>query len=213
MVALVAFTLAACSSTGGGSPSFAAVPTPAAANHVATLGPTAVAAVPTARPLPTATPDSGNVDAPVAPELSVEPQTANTIGVTLVDKNAKAWQIVVHGTGDRASNSWVLSIETGDVAPVITTTETKKGVEAQPEEQPSLEMGVTTGKVCSTSLPMCVRLASVRLPRSGNGTLVLALTRTDPAAAMSVAGATARWPTDPFVLGPWTTTEAFPWDA
>ena len=80
-------------------------------------------------------------------------------------------------------------------------------------EQPSLEMGATTGKVCSASLPMCVRLASVQLPHGGNGILVLALTRTDPAAAMSVAGATARWPTDPFVLGPWTTTEAFPWDA
>lgn len=213
----VALALAACSgsgtASGTGPPSFVALAAPAPAKPAATAAPIATAAAPTARPRATATPDTGNVEAPITPELSIELQTANTIGVTLVDRSAKAWQIVVRGTGDRASDRWVLTVETSDVAPVITTTDTKGGVEAQPVEQPGLEMGVTTGKVCSASLPMCVRLASVRLPHGGNGTLVLALTRTDPAAAMAVAGATARWPSDPFVLGPWTTTAAFPWDA
>jgi hypothetical protein len=222
-VALVAVVVAACSATGSGSgsaaPSFVTVPAPAAASPAATVGPSAVAAVPsarrrpTARPRPTVTPNTGNVDAPVTPELSIELQTASTIRVTLLDPSAKAWQVIVRGTGGRATNRWLLTVETSDVAPVITTTDTTRGVEAQPVEQPGLETGATTGKVCSSSLPICVRLASVRLPNGGNGTLVLSLTRTDPAVAMSVAGATARWPTDPFVLGPWTTTEAFPWDA
>ena len=54
------------------------------------------------------------------------------------------------------------------------------------------------------------RLPRVAPPR-GNGTLVVQLVRTDPSSALAASAATASWSTDPFVLGPWTTTAAFPW--
>ena len=97
------------------------------------------------------------------------------------------------------------------MAPSITTLETVNGVAGDPQEQPGLEAGAATGRVCATSLPVCVNAASVRLPDQGNGTLTLELTRLEASADLSVTGGTAAWPSEPFVLGPWTTTEAFPW--
>ena len=162
---------------------------------------------------PTANPDNGNVEAPVTPGLSVEPLGASTIRVTLADPVAKAWQLTVSGAGAGAgtADSWALNVETGDVAPVITTVETINGVVGEPRERAGLEAGARTGRVCSVAVAVCLRGASVVLPRDGNGTLVLELGRTDANAALWVTGATAAWPAEPFVLGPWTTTSAFPW--
>ncbi len=204
-LAVVGIVLAGCAGAAVGPVGPVAV-VPASPSLATTPDPTAVPAPATLRP------DSGDVAAdPSGPQLSVEPVASQTIRVTLVDPAAKAWRLAVEGTVDHAGDGWVLQVETGDTGPVITTTETAAGVERQPIEQPALESGGSRGRVCSTVLPVCLRAATVRLPADGDGTLVAELVRTDAAHPLRVAGSTATWPTDPFVLGPWTTTEAFPW--
>jgi hypothetical protein len=193
------------------TPSAPATVAPATAAILPTVSPHP-APSPTPAPTPGASGNEGNVDGPGAPDFSVEPTTAQTIRVTLTAPDAKAWRIAVAGTGDRASDRWELTVETGDVAPVITTTEVANGVAADPAVQPTLETGAAKGRICSATLSVCLVASSLRLPADGTGTIVLALVRTDPASALQVSAATAAWAGDPFVLGPWTTTEPFPWD-
>jgi hypothetical protein len=211
LVATLAFGLVGCS--GIAATPVASAPSTGPATAVESAKPSSTR--PT--PIPTAMPDSGNVDAPVTPALSVEPVGAVAIRITLADPAAKAWRVTVadagSSLGSAGASSWSLTIDTGDVAPVITTTDTLNDVAGEPQEQPGLEAGTTTGRVCSVAVPVCIRAASVVLPRDGNGTLVLEIGKTDTAATLAVTGATAGWPTDPFALGPWTTTAAFPWGA
>lgn len=201
----VALGLAGCTSAGR-APAPTAVPS--AALPTSTPPATTVRA---SAPASAAAPDTGNVDVAAGPVLSVEPVSALTIRVTLADLKAKAWRVAVVGTGAAARDRWTLSVETGDVAPVVTTIETLGGVDGDPTEQPALESGHPTGRLCAISVAVCVRLASVDTPRDGNGALVLELTRTDTTTPLQVTGATATWTGEPFNLGPWTTTEAFPW--
>lgn len=220
--ASLALTLAACAGAGplpSASPASATQTpltslAPAANPSTATTGPASASATATAAATASAnaSADSGNVVAPVGPVLSVEPVGALAIRVTLSDPAAKAWRLVVAGTGASAGDRWALTVETGDVFPVIMTRDTIGGVDEAAREQPGLEAGDGHGRVCALSVPVCVRSASVVLPADGNGTLVLEMARTDTTTPLRLSGATAIWPGDPFVLGPWTTTEAFPWE-
>lgn len=188
--------------------------TPASPVAAATSAPTAApTSAPTVRPsaAPTASPDSGNVEDPAGPVLSVEPISAVAIRVTLADPAAKAWRVSVSGTGAEARSRWDLTVETGDIAPAITTRETLGGVASEPVEQTALESGSPAGRICSVAVPVCIRAASVVLPADGNGTVVLEITRTDTTAPLEVTGATAAWAGAPFILGPWAATESFPW--
>lgn len=208
LAAAVAFALAGCSAAGHAPAASALPPT---SEPAATLTP--VAAPTTA--LPTASApigDTGNVGAAGGPIISVEPLRTLAIRVTLADLDAKAWRVTVAGTGAAAQDRWTLTVETGDVAPAVTTTETLGGVDGEAREQVGLESGARTGRICSVSVPVCLQAATVVLPSDGNGTLVLELTRTDTATSLRVTGATATWPAEPFIVGPWTTTEAFPWE-
>jgi hypothetical protein len=211
---LLALSLAAALAACAAAPSAAPASAPSSPNPTsspaATPAPTPAATL-VATPAATSTPDTGNVDGPGTPDFSVEPSGAQTIKITLTAPDAKAWRIAVAGTGDHAADRWDLTVETGDVAPVITTTEAPGGVAAEPVEQPKLELGTAKGKICSTTLPVCLVASSLSLPADGDGTIVLDLVRTDAGAALSVTAATAAWDGDPFVLGAWTTTEAFPW--
>lgn len=199
--AVVALALAGCT---GATPPTSASPALPPASSVSTSS--------TPTPLPTSRPDTGDVaGAGTGPELSVEPIGADAIGATLTDPAAKAWQIVVAGTGDRSGDRWVLRLETGDVGPVITSTETVGGLTGEPVDRTWLADGSGAARVCSAVLPVCVEAAGLRLPQDGDGTLSARLVVTAPSVPMTVAGATATWPGEPFVLGAWTTTEAFPW--
>ena len=217
LVAALAAGLVGCSSTPAAPVAPASASPTAAAEQSAVTQPASSEpspATPTA--IPAATPDSGNVNAPVTPALSVETVGAVAIRVTLADPAAKAWRLTVAAPGSAGGSAdaiWTLTVETGDVAPVVTTTDAQNGVPGEPKEQPGLEAGAGTGRVCSLAVPVCVRAASVVLPHDGNGTLVLELGRTDTTTDLTVTGSTAGWPTDPFALGPWTSTEAFPWGA
>lgn len=210
--AALALVIAGCAAAGPGAASPVPSTPPAASSPVAaaTSAPTSK---PTIRPpaAPTASPDSGNVEDPAGPLLSVEPISAVAIRVTLADPAAKAWQVSVSGTGADARSRWDLTVETGDITPAITTREAVSGVASEPVEQTALEVGSPTGRICSIAVPVCIRAASVVLPADGNGTVVLEITRTDTTAPLVVTGATATWAGAPFILGPWAATEPFPW--
>jgi hypothetical protein len=207
LLAALSLALVACTSAAAPAAPSQAGQTSATPNPAHTTAPTSATT-----PAATASADTGNVSSVVTPDFSVEPVGAQTIRVTLVDPNAKAWSFTVAGTGSRAPDAWTVVVETSDVAPAITTTERVAGVAGDPVEQVGLETGDAKGRVCSAVLPVCVIGRTVVLPDGGTGTLVLELVRTDGSVPLAVVGSTAGWPSDPFVLGSWTTTEAFPWE-
>ena len=60
--------------------------------------------------------------ATVYPELAVEAIDASTLRLTLDDPAAKAWRLVIAGTGDLAFDRLEIEVVTSDVAPLITAT-------------------------------------------------------------------------------------------
>jgi hypothetical protein len=197
--ALAALAVAACAATG---------PAPATPHEAQTPTPFAW---PSVAPAPTASPDAGNVDGVVYPELSVEQVRADTIQATIEDPAAKAWRVIVAGAGSRAGDRLEIVVETGDVRPSITATEIRDGVAVDVMDLSGFMDGTAAAGGCHRTLPVCVDSDGFQLPENGDGILSVRLTLTDPAARLSVTGGTATWPAEPFVLGPWTDTEAFPW--
>lgn len=201
---VVALALAGCTGAARIAP-----PAPSAPSFVTSWFPRSSSAP---APLPASQPDTGDVaGASTGPELSIEPFGTDTIAATVTDPAAKAWRFVVAGTGDRSGDQWVLQVETGDVGPVVTSIETVGGLTREPVDRTSLVDGSPAARVCSVVLPVCVEAIGLRLPQDGDGTLLARLVVTDPAVPLAVTGATATWAGEPFVLGPWTSTAAFPW--
>jgi hypothetical protein len=194
------------------SPSFtpieqAPLPTPIALPTVA----------PDARPSPTDVPAptaiAGDVDGNTGgPELTVQDVDPSTIQVTLQDPAAKAWRLVIGGTGDRSLDRWEIDVETGDVEPVITATEIRNDAVVDTMDLTGFGDGTAAAGGCHASLGVCLDSDGFSLPSDGNGTFSVRLTlQGDASEALTVRGSTAGWPAEPFVLGPWTDTEAFPW--
>ena len=219
LLAVAACSAAAPASPSSASPSFAPIaqapdPTPIA---TPTHGPDPV--VPVVDPVPdpvdspSATPpDTGDVDgATGAPELTVEDVSADTIQVALVDPVAKAWRLVVAGTGDLATDRWEILVETGDVGPLITATEVRNDKVVDTMDLTGFGDGTAAAGGCHPLLGVCLDSDGFSLPADGNGTFSVRLTLLGPSHPLSVRGGTAGWPSEPFVLGPWTDTEAFPW--
>jgi hypothetical protein len=169
-------------------------------------------AVPPASPaVQTPRPDEGNVDKVRYPELTVEPRGSDSIQVTLEDPHAKAWRLVVAGTLALADDRLELLVETGDVSPSISATEVQVGRTVDVMDLSGYADGTATAGGCHRTLPVCIDSGGFRLPSQGDGILRVRLTITDPAASLTVTGGTATWPGEPFILGPWTDTEPFPW--
>jgi len=206
--ALASIVVAACVASGGVPSATAPVtPTPTPIPR-ATPRPT----VP-APPIETPSPDSGDVDETGGPLLSVELLEADTIRATLEDKDAKAWRLVVEGVGDRAGDRFEIVVETGDVRPSITATEIRSGTVVDVMDLSAFADGTAAAGGCHGTLPVCLDSDGFRLPTDGDGTFSVRLTLLDPATPLRLTGATATWPGEPFLLGPWTETEAFPWVA
>ncbi len=169
--------------------------------------------VPPASLAPTATrsPDAGNVDGVSYPELSVERVGEETIQATIRDPAAKAWRLVIAGIGSRAGDRFELAVETGDVRPSITATEIGDDHVVGEMDLSAFADGTGAAGGCHRTLPVCVDSSGFRLPSDGDGAFSVRLTVTDPTVPMTVTGATATWPGEPFILGPWTSTEPFPW--
>ena len=162
---------------------------------------------------PTAIPEEGNVeDLPMGPVLSVESSGKRSIIVTLDDLDAKAWRIIVAGIGDYADDRLTVTVETGDVAPVITLVETQAGRVVDSTNLSGFGDPTTTAGRCHPSLGVCVDADGIRLPVNGDGRLSIELARSD-GTSLVVTGETAGWPGEPFILGTWTPTEPFPWEA
>jgi hypothetical protein len=213
-IALVA--VAGCSAAAPAHP--AIPPNPAAAP---TVEPTPVDPVPfeTADPVadptadpaaePTAQPSAGGVTGGSL-DFAVAHAGRGAIRATVKDPAAKSWRLVVAGTGSHAGDRWIIEVDTGDMGPVVAASETINGHEGEAIELAGLETGDVTGRVCATQLPVCLEASTFRLPE-GDGRVAATLVATDVAARLTVAGGHAAWPGEPFILGPWTSAVAVPW--
>ncbi len=199
-LALVA--VAACS----GAPSTPA--TPVAQGPVPT--PVAVPSQPAA-PAPTATPVIGGVDGDAGgPELTIETVDADTIVASLRDPDAKAWRLVVSGTGEQGGERWEIVVETGDVGPVITATEVRGGQVVDVLDLTGFYDGTAAAGGCHSTLPVCLDSDGFRVPE-GDGLFSVRLDLPEAQVPLVIRGGAAGWDGEPFVLGPWHDTEAFAW--
>jgi hypothetical protein len=178
---------------------------------VATPGPTPVPA-PTEVATPPVTENAGDVDGSAkGPQLTVEFPREDTIDVTLEDPEAKAWRIVVSGTGALDQDRLELVVETSDVAPVITATEIQQGEVVGIMDLTGYLDETAAAGGCHRTLGVCVDSSWFVLPVDGSGPVGVRLQVPEPGPSLVVTGGTAGWPGEPFVLGPWSDTEAFPW--
>ena len=170
--------------------------------------------VPIPAPVATASPDAGNVDGSRSgPELTVEMVDTQTIRATIDDPAAKAWRMVVAGVGERAGDRWEILVEVGDVAPAISATEVRDGRVVDVMDLSGFADGTAAAGGCHGTLPVCLASDGFRLPQDGDGRFSVQLVLPEPGTPLTLTGATATWPGEPFVLGPWTATEPFPWGA
>jgi len=192
-------------------------PVPVATSRVPAVEPViSVAPAPTPVPVPvvTASPDAGNVDGGGSgPELTIEMVDSQTIRATLDDPSAEAWRLVVAGVGGQAGDRWEILVEAGDVAPAITATEVRDGHVVDVMDLSGFADGTAAAGGCHSTLPVCLSSDGFRLPQDGDGRFSVQLVLPDPGTPLAITGGTATWPGEPFVLGPWTNTEPFPWGA
>ncbi len=212
IVTIALLAVAACTSS-------SVVSTPAAPSS----GPVSTAPLPTPIPTPTVAPtsaptptpptDEGNVDGDVYPELTVETLDPATLRITLQDPSAKAWRLVIAGSGDLAYDRLEVEVETSDVAPVITAREIRDSEVVSEMDLSGYLDGTAAAGGCHGTLHVCVDSDGFRLPRNGNGRFRMQLSVADASGPLAITGATAGWPSEPFILGPWVTTDTFPWSA
>ncbi len=164
-------------------------------------------------PVATASPDSGNVDGRRYPELTVEALGSDAVQVTIADPAARAWRLVIAGTGDIAGDRLDLVVETGDTEPSIIAAEVRGGIIVDEMDLSGYADGTAAAGGCHRTLAVCVDSDGFRLPADDDGTFSVRLTVVDPGAPLTITGGTATWPAEPFILGPWTDTEPFAWSA
>ena len=205
--AVVLFAAAACAGAAVSPASPTAVTPPAVVPT-----PTPVA-TPIAEPIPTPSANAGDVESQGrGAELTVEFPKPDLLDVTLEDSEAKAWRVIVTGTGDRATDRMEVVVEAGDVGPVITATEVQQGEVVGSIDLSNYFDETMAAGGCHHTLNVCIDSSSFRFSDDGTGRLRIRIQMPDPAAGrLLVTGGTAGWPGEPFVLGPWTDTESFPW--
>jgi hypothetical protein len=199
-VSIALLAVAACASTAPAAP------------PVSSPGPTPTARASAApAPVATASPDSGNVDGQRYPELTIEALGADAVRVTIEDPAAKAWRLVIAGTGDRAGDRLDLVVETGDTGPSIIAQEVRGGVVVDAMDLSGYADGTAAAGGCHGTLAVCVDSDGFRLPADDDGTFSVRLAVVDPGAPLTITGGTATWPVEPFILGSWTDTLPFTW--
>jgi hypothetical protein len=205
--AVVLLAVAACAGAAVSPASPTAVTPPAVVPT-----PTPVA-TPIAVPTPTPSANAGDVESQGrGAELTVEFPKPDLLDVTLEDSEAKAWRVIVTGTGDRATDRMEVVVEAGDVGPVITATEVQQGEVVGSIDLSNYFDETMVAGGCHHTLNVCIDSSSFRFSDDGTGRLRIRIQMPDPAAGrLLVTGGTAGWPGEPFVLGPWTDTESFPW--
>jgi hypothetical protein len=168
---------------------------------------------PATGPTPTPTANAGDVDGwGNGPALTVEFPGDRLLDVTLEDASAKAWRVVVAGTGDLAKDRFEVVVEAGDVGPVINATEIQGGEVVDVIDLSFFDDETAAAGGCHRTLGVCVDSTSFTFADDGTGRLRVRLNTPKPSdASFVITGGTAGWPGEPFVLGPWSDTEAFPW--
>jgi hypothetical protein len=168
---------------------------------------------PLATPTPAVTPVpvTGDVDGAIGgPELTIEAVDEDTIVATLDDPDAKAWRLVVAGTGERAGERWEIVVETGDVGPVISATEIQGGEVVDVMDLTGFWDGTATAGGCHATLPVCLGADGFEVPE-GDGRFSVRLELPEAQVPLVISGGTAAWDGEPFILGPWHDTDPFPW--
>ena len=68
--------------------------------------------------------------------------------------------------------------------------------------------GTAAAGGCHATLRVCIDSDGFRLPQNGNGRFRSGSRSPTPPGRWRSRGGTAGWPGEPFVLGPWTDTDA-----
>ncbi|MFL5756354.1 MAG: hypothetical protein ACJ77N_08660 [Chloroflexota bacterium] len=208
LVVPVLVIIAGCSSTGA-APSggvLGANATPVAAAQSGSLAAAASsAAAPTSRPSPLAPSAAAG-----GPHLAVT-LVRDSIRASVTDTAAKAWRIVIGGgTGDAnaAPDRLEIVVETSDVEAAVHVDEYVGG-RLVDENDVTSQVGDATAAAggCHRTLGVCYSSGSIRVPhRDGRLTVDVTPTEQHP---LIVSGGSARWPGEPFILGPWRTTSSW----
>jgi hypothetical protein len=203
-VVLVAGACAATPSGGSGADPSPPIATPSPSTPTPPVGtPTTPPGTPTLPPTGSQ-PPTGNTDTRF-PELAVSSGGPGWM-VELTDPTAKAWRLVVAGA-DPADRLELL-VETGDVWPGVMITSIVD--DAVVEEHDLTQMvGDATAAAggCHPVLEVCYSSDGILVDLEG-GRVGLVVEHID-SGAFTFSGASAGWPAEPFVLGPWRTTAPF----
>lgn len=162
-------------------------------------------ASPAASPSPIESPDQGNVGGGY-PELAVEERDGYIVTVT--DPEARAWRFDVRGLGLLGEDRLEVIVEVGDITPGAEGRIHIRGALVDVIDMNGMvgDSTVAAGG-CHPTLHLCVGSDGLGIdPETGAATLVI--TRIEPG-SVAIQGATADWPGEPFVLGPWRTTEPY----
>lgn len=179
----------------------------AAAGPSATVAPSEPSS-PTASPRPSAPPKTlpptGNTGSGY-PELTVSADGPGYV-IEVADPAAKAWRIVFGGTGTLAADRLELLVEVGDIAPAVQVSIVIDGETVEVSELGGiLSTPTSAAGGCHPTLQVCYSSGGIGIDLQG-GTVGLILERLE-AGSFTILGETATWPAEPFVLGPWQTTE------
>jgi hypothetical protein len=149
-------------------------------------------------------PPVGNTDREF-PELSVS--RAESYLIDLLDPDARAWWIVVSGTGANEGDRIEIVAEVGDIWPGAAVRVYVGGELFDTTDMNGL-IGNRTAIAggCHPNLDLCFSSAGIDIrPDEGR----LSVTLQGPAAgSFEIHGATAGWDGEPYILGPWRGTEA-----
>jgi hypothetical protein len=211
LAATIALVAAACATS-----SVAPSPQTAAGPIVTAPAPTPIATPsvrPSASPSPTPPTDEGNVDGDVYPELTVETVDPATLRITLQDPSAKAWRLVIVGSGDLAYDRLEIEVETSDIQPVITAREIRDSEVVSEMDLSGYADGTAAAGGCHATLHVCIDSDGFRLPANDNGRFRMRLSVAGAPGPLAITGSTAGWPSEPFILGPWVTTDTYTWSA
>lgn len=167
---------------------------------------------PLAVPTPTPSENAGNIDGfGSGPELSIEFLREDVLEVVLEDREARAWRLVIEGRGALSQDRWEILVETGDLGPAITATEIQEGDVVAVMDLASHLEGTAAAGGCHGTLGACLDSSAIALPADGDGRLAIRLRMPGQDVPLTLTGGSAGWPGEPFVLGPWSDTEPFPW--
>jgi hypothetical protein len=206
-----AASLLACAVLGGAI--LAACATPPAAPGAIDAGPP--------DPVPVATPTQPYGPYPTLPATAGEPPVGNTdrdfpelsvsiaesYVIDLLDPGARAWWIVISGTGANTGDRIEIVAETGDIWPGAAVRVYVGGELFDTTDMNGL-IGNRTAIAggCHPSLDLCFSSAGIDI-RPDEGRLSVEL-QGAAAGALEIRGATAGWDGEPYILGPWRGTAA-----